>query len=161
MARKPKPYSQRSPGQRARIDRYIRRLGGDRERMLRQLRRGEWHPFARKAESRLPNDLPSNPERYQGSESYTGREVEDLRESALKAMDRFYDALEDNSIGEADEYKKAPEDAAREFNRDAVIERIGEMNREQLQWTANASPEKIRAAARLPYVRNPWYYHSM
>jgi len=148
MARHPKSYSERSAASQRRIDRQIQRLGGDRQRMLRQLRGGKWKPFARNPANRLPPDLPSHPERYAPEPGFPGlQSLDDMRSGALDAMIQFREWLFETD---------APH--ALKFNLSGVTERIGHMTRDQLVWTAAASPEDVRAAATRKGI-NPWHYH--
>jgi len=132
MARHPKSYSERSAASQRRIDRQIQRLGGDRQRMLRQLRGGKWKPFAR----------------YAPEPGFPGlQSLDDMRSGALDAMIQFREWLFETD---------APH--ALKFNLSGVTERIGHMTRDQLVWTAAASPEDVRAAATRKGI-NPWHYH--
>lgn len=128
-----KSYKDRSAKSQLKIDRRISIYYGDsksdRERALRDLRNGTWHPSARKKTNQVPQRITRQALNY--PEFLPSGVGEDLRDAAFRNMDAQL-GYHVNKYGEIGDY-----------NAFTVAEGIGEANIDALVRLASASESQL------------------
>jgi hypothetical protein len=135
-----KAYSERSANAQKRINRSIATYYGDsksdRERALRDLRNGTWHPSARNKARRIPERIARQAQNY--PEFLPPGVGEDLKDAAFRNMSA--------QIGDLDRMNKYGQIA--NFNAFAVADAVGQINTDALIWLAAASEDEITDTAK-------------